>query len=201
MCVGLLLPCGHLLGKGWPLGPRLWCLIVKLSLSQWCPWSGVVLDCVDSWSLPSFFLSLNTRLLTPYLLVRCYKIRMKVCWFQFETVKALWFFIPHPLKKMPGQDLQSNWQLICQFLKYLHVLRASSRDAWHCCVKTIQAQTCLRIHAVWSHPLLFTLKNVYILNLLRAKYEYTQKNWRILKFFWLYYIWENNFKTKYFRIW
>ena len=25
--------CGHLLGKGWPLDSRLWCLIVKLSLS------------------------------------------------------------------------------------------------------------------------------------------------------------------------
>ena len=25
-------PCGHLLGKGWPLGSRLWCLTVKLSL-------------------------------------------------------------------------------------------------------------------------------------------------------------------------
>ena len=32
----LLMPCGHLLGKGWPLGFRLWCLIVKLSLnSHW----------------------------------------------------------------------------------------------------------------------------------------------------------------------
>ena len=30
---------------------------------------------------------------------------------------------------------------------------------------------------------------------------YTQKNnWRILKFFWLYKIWENNFQTKYFCI-
>ena len=26
--------CGHLLGKGWPLGPCLWCLIVFLSLSH-----------------------------------------------------------------------------------------------------------------------------------------------------------------------
>ena len=54
MRVCLLMPCGHLLGKGWPLGSRLWCLIVKLSLSHWCPWSGVVLDCIDSWTLPSF---------------------------------------------------------------------------------------------------------------------------------------------------
>ena len=37
---------GHLLGKGWPLGSCLWCLIVTLSLSHWYPGSGVVLDCI-----------------------------------------------------------------------------------------------------------------------------------------------------------
>ena len=47
-CVCLLTPCGHLLGKGRPLGCRLRCLIVKLSLPHWCPGSGVVLDCIDS---------------------------------------------------------------------------------------------------------------------------------------------------------
>ena len=46
--VCLLGPCGHLLGKGWPLGSRLWCLTVSLSLSHWYPGSGVVLDCIDS---------------------------------------------------------------------------------------------------------------------------------------------------------
>ena len=33
-----LLPCGLLLGKGWPLGSRLWCLIVFLSLSHVVSW-------------------------------------------------------------------------------------------------------------------------------------------------------------------
>ena len=28
---------------------------MKLSLSHWYPWSGVVLDCFDSWSFLSFF--------------------------------------------------------------------------------------------------------------------------------------------------
>ena len=41
-------PCGHLLGKGWPLGSGLWCLIVGLSLSHWYPGSGMVLDYIDS---------------------------------------------------------------------------------------------------------------------------------------------------------
>ena len=56
MCVCLLMHCGHLLGKGWPLGSRLWCLIVMLSLSFLYTGSGVVLDCIDSWLLPSFLL-------------------------------------------------------------------------------------------------------------------------------------------------
>ena len=33
--VCLYVLCGHLLGKGWPLGSRLWCLTVSLSLSHW----------------------------------------------------------------------------------------------------------------------------------------------------------------------
>ena len=37
----LLMPCGPLLGKSWPIGSRLWCLIVKLSLFNWYPGSGV----------------------------------------------------------------------------------------------------------------------------------------------------------------
>ena len=39
-----VLSYGHLLGKGWPLGFRLWCITVSLSLSHWYPGSGVVLD-------------------------------------------------------------------------------------------------------------------------------------------------------------
>ena len=48
MRVCLYVPCGHLPGGGWPLGARLWCLTVSLSLSHWYPGSGVVLDCIDS---------------------------------------------------------------------------------------------------------------------------------------------------------
>ena len=40
--------CPRLLGKGWPLGPRLWCITVSFLLSHWYPGSGVVLDCIDS---------------------------------------------------------------------------------------------------------------------------------------------------------
>ena len=54
--VCLYVPCGHLLGKGWPLGSRLWCPTVSLSLSHWYSGSGVVLDCIDSWSLHPYLL-------------------------------------------------------------------------------------------------------------------------------------------------
>ena len=56
VCVCLYVPCGHLLGKGWPLGSRLKCLAVSLLLSHWYPGSGVVLDCIGSWSLHPYLL-------------------------------------------------------------------------------------------------------------------------------------------------
>ena len=49
LCARLLfVPCGRLLGKGWPLGSRLCCITVSLSLSYWYPGSGVVLDYIES---------------------------------------------------------------------------------------------------------------------------------------------------------
>ena len=48
--VCLYAPCGHLLAEYiiCPLGSRLWCITVSLSLSHWYPGSVVVLDCIDS---------------------------------------------------------------------------------------------------------------------------------------------------------
>ena len=65
---------GHLLGKGWPLGSRLWCLTLSLSLSHWYPESGVVLDCIDSWSLH------------PYLLWWKYRFSPWLCIMQIEVI-------------------------------------------------------------------------------------------------------------------
>ena len=56
MHVCLFMPCDTLQERGWPLGSHLWCRIVTLSLSHWYPGSGVVLDCIDPWSLPSVLL-------------------------------------------------------------------------------------------------------------------------------------------------
>ena len=72
--VDMLPPCGHLLRKVWPLGSLVCDVIVTFSnttpdpghnighFSIWCPGSGVVYDCMDSWSLPS-------SLLLPYVYV------------------------------------------------------------------------------------------------------------------------------------
>ena len=48
-----------LLEKGWPLGSRLWCLTVSLSLSHWYHGPGVVLNCIDSWSSHPYLLYLT----------------------------------------------------------------------------------------------------------------------------------------------
>ena len=54
--VCLYVLCGHLLGKGWPLGSRGGVVSsVSLSPSHWYPGSGVVLDCIDSWSLQPYY--------------------------------------------------------------------------------------------------------------------------------------------------
>ena len=68
--VCLYTPCGHLLEKGLPLGPRLWCrLTVSFKLSHWYPRSGVVLDCIDSWPL-HLYLIINTVWRLPVILDR-----------------------------------------------------------------------------------------------------------------------------------
>ena len=54
--VCLFVPCSHLLGKGWPLASRLWCLTKSLLLSHGYPGSGVVLDCIDFWSFHHYLL-------------------------------------------------------------------------------------------------------------------------------------------------
>ena len=55
----LFVPCSHLLGKSWPFGSRLRCITVRFSLSLWYPGSGVVLDCINSWSLYPYLLRLS----------------------------------------------------------------------------------------------------------------------------------------------
>ena len=66
----LFVPCGHLQGKSWPLGSRLWRLTVSLSHSHWYPGSSVVLDCIDSWSLTfTYFDCIDSWSLHPCLIL------------------------------------------------------------------------------------------------------------------------------------
>ena len=53
-CVCSLLLCDHLLRKSWPLGSCWWCLLYFRYFPMWYPGSGVVLDCIISWSLRPF---------------------------------------------------------------------------------------------------------------------------------------------------
>ena len=51
LCASFICASWSPAGKGlnsWPLGSRLWCLTVSLSLSHLYPGSGVGLDCIDS---------------------------------------------------------------------------------------------------------------------------------------------------------
>ena len=58
--VRLVVPCGNLLGNGWPLGSRFVVSNCELSFSHWYPGSGVVLDCINSWSLHPYLLLFNS---------------------------------------------------------------------------------------------------------------------------------------------
>ena len=58
LLVCLLQPWGHLKGKDWPLDSCLWCLLWFCYFPIWYPGTGVVSDCIDSWSLLSFLLSM-----------------------------------------------------------------------------------------------------------------------------------------------
>ena len=59
--VCLYVLCGHLLEKGWPLGSRLCCLTVSLSLSHWYPGSDVVLNFIVSLSLHPYLLCTHSH--------------------------------------------------------------------------------------------------------------------------------------------
>ena len=77
----LLMPCCHLLRKGWHLGSRLRCICVSLLLSHWYPGSGVVLDLIDSWIFALFLILIDLDLLN----VNVYFASLYI-WFSFWKV-------------------------------------------------------------------------------------------------------------------
>ena len=90
-----LKPCGHMLGKGSFLG-SLVCdiLLCFCYFPMWCPGSGVVLDCIDSWFLPFSLFSNHAK----YIFIDSDTNTLKVCVYiaycvtEFESVFAVWYF-------------------------------------------------------------------------------------------------------------
>ena len=62
-----LQPCGHLLRKGSPLGSLVCDVFLRFChFPMWCPGSGEVIDCIDSWSLPSYLHWINIMIAEIY---------------------------------------------------------------------------------------------------------------------------------------
>ena len=107
--VCLYVLCGHLLGKGLPLGSRLWCLTVSLSLSHWYPGSSVVLDCIDSWSLHPYLLSKmqNSTFCRNYSVLSAVCIGLKFMWLQTRLADL----------KNTKHLIVCLWQIFYEFFK------------------------------------------------------------------------------------
>ena len=106
----------YIKGKGWPLGRCLWCLIVTLSLPHWYPGSGVVLDCIDYWSLPSF-LTFPT--------LRTYATKYFTQWNLFNTLHTVCFM--HGLSIYNKKDMS-----LCSFFRnYIWKFSAFNQFSGH----------------------------------------------------------------------
>ena len=85
-----LLPCGRLERGGWPLGSCLWCLLWFCYFPMLCPVTGVVLDCIDLWSLLSFLLSLCIKVWSFALLILSYLSKIshenEIIWSHWDKI-------------------------------------------------------------------------------------------------------------------
>ena len=169
MCVCLYVLCGHLLGKGWPLGSRLWCLLWVCHFPHWYPRSGVVLDCIDSWSLHLYLIWYAPLLFTCSSQAFSHSGTFKTgqssirCLFLSKTSRLLIFLTPVS-QWMPilgymfdctdrSIDDRNTVSLISNYITKLdlsHNMRFPTM--WY--VRPANAQTSLRICAVCSEPLL-----------------------------------------------
>ena len=94
------------LWKGWPLGSCLWYIIVGLLPSHLYPGSGVVLDCIDSWSLPSFLLSMHSQIVPLWLIVA-----------KIQDLSLLWYIVLQIL----SNDSWMNFSLLFHCLPFYQV--------------------------------------------------------------------------------
>ena len=145
--VWLIVLCGHLLGKGWPLGSPLWCLTVSLSLSHWYPRSGMVLDCIYSWSLHPYLLSSEPLLLLYVVLFSCLFVGAPLQATRQEgqfqdmpgspTLVTVYVDLP-VFMHIAGTSWTGSGQYWCKYYIEKHVI----------CHKDYRLQSCLRIQYV-----------------------------------------------------
>ena len=71
-----LQPCGHLLGKGWPLASLVCYVLLRFwHFPMWCPGSNVFFDCIDSdLYLLTYFACLTVFLV--FLIFWCHRFAM-----------------------------------------------------------------------------------------------------------------------------
>ena len=75
-------------GRG--LTSCMWCFRYFCHFPMWCPGTSVVLDCINSWSLPSYILTLKTSTF----FFKCKKLEIDFvskwkiypCWFQYVEI-------------------------------------------------------------------------------------------------------------------
>ena len=164
--VCLYVPCGHLLGKGWPLGSRLWCLTVSLSLSHWYPVSGMVLDCIDSWSLHPYLL----RILQICILKKTsqFNIIYKLFWLSLTTLWInMWpygyIFCLNQFDGMyPSWYCYSfkiynfGWIIFCRYKNFKYMLFCKCKCTW------IVNRNLIQTHIFFTNR----LESWYLFNLL-----------------------------------
>ena len=140
-----LQPCDRLLGKAWSLGYLVCCVFLCVRhIPIWCLGSGVILDCIDSWSLPSstlteYSFNKNTHTHTPdteemqYLQIFTFRQIYAVCQASHHHKKDIptlshsnWFEIleiPNIHRRccQPVSSLLHHWKTIeCMLLQLLH---------------------------------------------------------------------------------
>ena len=76
---------------------------VSLSLSHWYPWSGVVLDCIDSWSLQPYLLWYLVKGTSWH--VRPFNTQISVC------ICTVWSeYLMHTLRVVKGLEFLYYWK-------------------------------------------------------------------------------------------
>ena len=101
MHVCLLMPCGHLLVKDWPLDSRLWCLIVTLSHFHWYPGSSVMLDVPITDLCPLSFFHNTERYVTKHESL-LYSSGWNVCFWNIRYSR-----------QYNNPSLLENWRKLC----------------------------------------------------------------------------------------